>query len=266
LCLGLFIPTVAQASPAIIPQEKVQELEKAVNARDVATVRSLLADTADNQGGKELLAEMDDSLAAGVLEYVMQERFGGVDESKVKWLLQNSSIEIADMKFQSEGNELTAVRLSLRISLKEPNAPVQTGEVPAYMSTRDWKLVLPDGFLAGSKRYSKLLTDVLEFRAKLLKRIGKEMADGKFQSRDQVAKAIETDLIGSEPALRFVVETLPAEAAEKSGQALSKAIDEALHRGFVESQKREAFEEFGRALSKAIDEGLRKAFAESRKK
>ena len=215
LCLALAVPSAVQASPSTLLIERVQRLEKAVQVADNTAVLSLVAATPDNRGREELLALIADYHAAGTLEYVMQERFGGVVPTK--WSLRDARIEIDDLKFEPESNRF---RLNLRITLKEQDGPVHSRAVAGYMKLDDLRLVLPEGFLPVSKQESQLITDLLQYRAKLLNKTVEQVTHGKFQSRAEVARAIDADLKDSEPMRRFL--------ASSSIDAFTRAVVEAL--------------------------------------
>ncbi len=231
VCLALALPSVVHAAPAESQDVLVQKLEKAVKTHDVNTVKDILAATENNRGRVELLAFLDDHEAAGILEYTLQELFAG--QVPTKWLLEDTRLEL-----KSQTVICTITTLRLQVTVKEEGDVARTREIAAYIDPNSKRLVLPEGFLPAGEKQAKATTDLIQYRANLLKKITKEVGQGKFKSREEVAKAIEDDLKNSVAMQRFFAEVFPPEAAKAAGDAIGKALAEGLKQGFAEALRK----------------------------
>jgi hypothetical protein len=226
VCLALAVPSVVHAAPKS-PEVLVEKLEKALKSHDGMTIRDIMVDFPENRGRTELLALIADHEAAGTLEYILQEAFGGVVETK--WLLADIRIEVVSNK-----DVCGVTQLKLRISGKELGGP-KGHELTCYVIPGDVEqLMFSDGILGMTKKQSQVFTDLLQYRTKLLNKTVEQVAHQKFKSRAEVAKVIEEDLKNAEPTKRFLAEALTPEAGKEFGDKLAKAFKE----GFAEALRK----------------------------
>jgi hypothetical protein len=220
-CLALAAPLTARAAapnPGDSPKVLVQKLESAVRAADDKALAAILSNESGNQGREELLASSAVRHASGVLESMLDERFGP-GEVVETGALTNARIEII-----RQAVDCGVTVMQLRVALQKGDGTTAIRELPCAVDLDGKSLFLPEGFSGLSAEDSRALTDLLHYEANLYEKTAREIGEGKYQNREEALQAIAEELGQSEPMQRYMTQV--------AGPALAKVVAQAIDEAF----------------------------------